>query len=126
MSIKEEHSQANAQRDMSLSFDGFLAVDLRAGTVVRVEDFPEARIPAWKVWVDFGEDIGILRSSARITDYYTKETLLGMQIAGVVNFPPRQIGPFMSEFLVTGFIEEDGKVVLAVPERPVKNGMRLA
>ena len=117
---------AGASAQNSLTWDEFMTVDLRAGTVVRVEPFPEARIPAWKVWVDFGEGLGILKSSARITHLYTVEDLLGRQIMGVVNFPPRQIGPFLSEFLVTGFVQADGSVVLAVPERLVATGTRLA
>lgn len=110
----------------TITWDDFEAVDLRVGTVVRVEPFPEARIPAWKVWVDFGAELGVRKSSARITHLYAQEDLLGRQVVGVVNFPPRQIGPFRSEFLVTGFVQDDGSVVLAVPERPVANGVRLA
>jgi tRNA-binding protein len=110
----------------TISWDDFETVELRAGTVVKVEDFPEARHPAWKVTVDFGGEIGIRRSSARITALYTKEDLLGRQIIGVVNFPPRQIGPMTSEFLITGFYREDGAVVIAVPERPVPDGAKLA
>lgn len=110
----------------TITWDDFEAVEIRAGTVVRVEPFPEARIPAWKVWVDFGKELGVLKSSARITHLYAAEDLMGRQVVGVVNFPPRQIGPFRSEFLVTGFVQADGSVVLAVPERPVANGVRLA
>ncbi|AAS94512.1 tRNA-binding protein [Nitratidesulfovibrio vulgaris] len=110
----------------TITWDDFEAVEIRAGTVVRVEPFPEARIPAWKVWVDFGNELGVLKSSARITHLYAAEDLMGRQVVGVVNFPPRQIGPFRSEFLVTGFVQADGSVVLAVPERPVANGVRLA
>jgi tRNA-binding protein len=110
----------------TITWDDFEAVEIRAGTVVRVEPFPEARIPAWKVWVDFGNELGVLKSSARITHLYAAEDLMGRQVVGVVNFPPRQIGPFRSEFLVTGFVQADGSVVLAIPERPVANGVRLA
>ncbi len=110
----------------TITWDDFEAVEIRVGTVVRVEPFPEARIPAWKVWVDFGNELGVLKSSARITHLYAAEDLMGRQVVGVVNFPPRQIGPFRSEFLVTGFVQADGSVVLAVPERPVANGVRLA
>lgn len=117
-------SSADARR--TITWDDFEAVEIRAGTVVRVEPFPEARIPAWKVWVDFGPDLGVLKSSARITHLYEADDLMGRQVVGVVNFPPRQIGPFRSEFLVTGFVQPDGSVVLAVPERPVANGVRLA
>ena len=101
-------------------------MELRVGTVVSVEAFPEARKPAYKIKVDFGSDIGIKQSSAQVTDLYTLEELEGRQIVGVVNFPPKQIGPFISEFLITGFYQDDGSVVLAVPERQVKNGAKLA
>jgi tRNA-binding protein len=108
-----------------ITWQDFEAVELRAGTVLTVEDFPEARRPAYKVTVDFGPEIGIRKTSARITDIYTKEELMGRQIVGVVNFPPKQIGPVRSEFLLTGFYREDGAVVIAVPERPVPNGAKL-
>ncbi|HDI60255.1 MAG TPA: tRNA-binding protein [Desulfobacteraceae bacterium] len=108
-----------------ITWQDFEAVELRAGTVVRVEDFPEARQPAYKITVDFGAGIGLRKTSARITDLYTKEELTGRQIIGVVNFPPKQIGPVRSEFLLTGFYREDGAVVIAVPERPVPNGAKL-
>lgn len=109
-----------------ISWDDFEKVELRIGTIIEVEEFPEARRPAWKLTVDFGEETGIKRSSAQVRDLYSAEELLGRQVLGVVNFPPKQIGPFMSECLVTGFVTEEGPVVLAVPERPVKNGLRLA
>jgi tRNA-binding protein len=108
-----------------ITWQDFEAVELRAGTVLTVEDFPEARRPAYKVTVDFGPEIGIRKTSARITDIYTKEELMGRQIVGVVNFPPKQIGPVRSEFLLTGFYREDGAVVIAVPGRPVPNGAKL-
>lgn len=111
---------------ITISWDDFEKVELRVGTVIRAESFPEARKPAYKVWVDFGPDIGIRQSSAQITHHYTPENLIGRQIIGVVNFPPRQIGPFSSQFLITGFIQSDGSVVLAVPDKPVADGLRLA
>lgn len=103
----------------------FEKVELRAGTVVKAEPFPEARHPAYKVWVDFGGDLGVRKTSARITDLYKPEELVGRQILGVVNFPPRQIGPIRSEFLLAGFYRDDGSVVMAVPDQPVPNGARL-
>ena len=109
-----------------ISWDDFQKVELRIGTITDVEAFPEARRPAWKLTVDFGDAVGVRRSSAQITDLYEAEDLLGRQVLGVVNFPPKQIGPFMSECLVTGFVTPDGPVVLAMPERPVPNGTRLA
>ena len=109
----------------SISWDAFEQVEMRVGTVVRVEDFPEARRPAYKVWADFGPELGRRKSSAQVTELYAKEELLGRQIVAVVNFPPKQIGPFMSEFLLTGFYRPDGAVVLAVPERPVPDGAEL-
>ena len=108
------------------SWDDFIKLDIRSGTITGVAEFPEARKPAYIVSVDFGNEIGIRRCSAQIRDRYTIEELLGKQVMGVVNFPPKQIGPFMSECLVTGFVEDDGSVVLAVPDKPVSNGRRLA
>lgn len=109
-----------------IAWDEFEQVELRVGTIVEVQDFPEARSPAYKIKVDFGEDIGIKKSSARVTDLYNKETLLGKQIVGVVNLPVKQIGPMRSECLITGFYQEDGAVILAIPERSVANGSKLA
>jgi tRNA-binding protein len=109
-----------------ISWEQFEQVELRIGTVLEVEDFPEARKPAYKIKADFGDEIGIKKSSAQIVDLYSKEDLIGKQIIGVVNFPPKQIGPTVSEFLVTGFHTEDGSVVLAIPERGVPNGAKLA
>lgn len=104
----------------------FDRVELRVGTVIEVSEFPEARRPAWLMKVDFGPQLGIMRSSAQVTDLYSSDTLVGRQVVAVVNFPPRQIGPVMSQCLVTGFHREDGAVVLAVPDQPVPNGARLA
>ncbi len=108
-----------------ITWEQFEAVEMRAGTIVAVEDFPEARKPAYKITVDFGADIGVRRTSAQVKAIYSPDELLGRQVMGVVNFPPKQIGPMRSEFLLTGFYREDGAVVLAVPERPVQNGARL-
>lgn len=110
----------------TITWQDFERVELRVGTVVTVEDFPEARNPSYKVWIDFGDEIGVKKSSAQITDLYSKEDLIGRQVVAVVNFPKKQIGPFMSECLIAGFYREDGAVILAVPERPVANGSKLA
>lgn len=109
----------------TISWDDFERIDLRVGTVTQAERFPEARKPAYRLWIDFGEEIGVLPSSAQITELYAPESLLGMQVMAVVNFPPKQIGPFSSRCLVTGFHTKEG-VVLAVPDRAVENGARLA
>ena len=108
-----------------ISFDDFLKVDVRVGTVTRAEPYPEARKPAIKLWVDFGEGIGEKRSSAQITVHYTPESLVGRQVMAVVNFPPRQIGKFISEVLVLGFPDSNGDIVLAQPERDVPAGGRM-
>ncbi|WP_405235453.1 tRNA-binding protein [Lentisalinibacter orientalis] len=110
----------------AISWQDFEQVELRVGTVTRAEPFPEARKPAYKLTVDFGAEVGVRRSSAQITDLYEPDELVGRQVLAVTNFPPKQIGPFMSECLVTGFVQADGSVVLAVPDRPVADGSRLA
>ncbi len=106
-------------------FDDFIKVDIRAGTITRAEVFPEARKPAFKLWIDFGPEIGEKRSSAQITDHYQVETLVGRQVIAVVNFPPRQIGPVMSEVLVLGASDPQGGIVLLAPDQPVENGQRI-
>jgi tRNA-binding protein len=110
---------------MTISFDDFQKVDIRVGTVLTVEPFPEARKPAWKLTVDFGPEVGIKRSSAQITTHYTAADLVGRQVLGVVNFPPRQIGPVRSEVLILGLHDDGGAVVIVQPERSVPNGERL-
>lgn len=110
---------------MTASFDDFLKIDIRTGTILKVDDFPEARKPAWKLTIDFGNEIGVKKSSAQITAHYTKEDLMGKQVLAVVNFPPRQIGPFMSEVLTLGLPDMDGEVVLLSPDQPVPNGGRM-
>jgi len=109
----------------AITFDDFLSVDIRVGTVLKAEAFPEARKPAFKLTIDFGPGVGIKRSSAQITRHYTSETLVGRQVAAVVNFPPRQIGRFMSEVLTLGFPDADGEVVLFAPDQAVPDGGRL-
>ncbi|WP_373636698.1 tRNA-binding protein [Yoonia sp. BS5-3] len=108
-----------------ISFDDFLKVDIRVGTVLRAEPYPEARKPAIKLWIDFGAEIGEKKTSAQITAHYTPEGLVGKQVLAVVNFPPRQIGKFMSEVLVLGTTEQDGGIVLVRPDQNVPNGGRL-
>lgn len=108
-----------------ISFDDFLKVDIRAGKVTRAEPFPEARKPAIKLWVDFGPDIGIKKSSAQIADLYTPDELVGRMVMAVVNFPPRQIGPFMSEVLVLGANDSQGQISLLAPDHDVPPGTRM-
>ncbi|MCF8056498.1 MAG: tRNA-binding protein [Desulfocapsa sp.] len=109
-----------------ISRQDFEQVELHTGTIIEVNDFPEAEKPAWKLTIDFGEEIGIKKSSAQITDLYSKEALMNKQIIAVTNFPPKQIGPFISECLVTGFIQEDDSVILAIPDKPTANGIKLS
>jgi len=109
----------------TITFSDFQKVDIRIGTIIAVDPFPQARKPAFKLQIDFGDDIGIKKSSAQITKHYTPESLLGRQVAAVVNFPPRQIGPFMSEVLTLGFPDVEGGVVLIGPSQPVPNGGKL-
>lgn len=115
----------SSERKPEITFADFDRVDIRAGTIIEVEPFPQARKPAFKLKIDFGAPIGVKKSSAQITKYYTPETLVGRQVFAVVNFPPRQIGPFMSEVLTLGFPDEDGDVVLGAIERTVPDGGRL-
>ena len=110
---------------MTITFDDFQKVDIRVGTIVGVEAFPEARKPAFKLRIDFGPEIGVKKTSAQVTKYYTPETLMGRQVAAVVNFPPRQIGKFMSEVLTLGFPDGDGDVVLVAVERAVPDGGKM-
>ncbi|WP_299397700.1 tRNA-binding protein [Pelagibius sp.] len=108
-----------------ITFDDFMKVDVRVGTIVDAQPFPEARRPAIKLWVDFGAPLGVKKTSAQITVHYAVEELVGKQVAAVVNFPPKQIGKFMSEILVLGFPDEAGEVVLVTADKPVPNGGRL-
>jgi tRNA-binding protein len=108
-----------------ISWEDFEKVDIRLGTIVKAEEFPEAKRPAYKVWVDLGEELGVKKSSAQITAVYKLEELVGKRVLAVVNFPPRQVGKFMSEILVTGFYRKEGEVVLATVDQDAPNGSRL-
>ena len=110
---------------MSITFDDFMKIDMRCGTIIRAEEFPEARKPAYKLWIDFGSEIGTKKTSAQITHNYTTENLIGMQIVAVVNFPPKQIGSFMSEVLTLGIEDENGNITLVTPSAKTPNGKRL-
>jgi len=109
----------------AISWSDFEKVEIRAGTVIEVKDFPKARKPSYQIWIDFGADLGIRKSSAQVTNYYKKEDLLNKQIIAVVNFPPKQIADFFSECLVLGVYDENNHVILLQPERAVKNGQRI-
>ena len=109
----------------TITYDDFLNVDIRVGTVTDAQPFPEARKPAIKLWIDFGAEIGTKKTSAQITAHYMPEALIGRQVMAVVNFPPRQIGPFMSEVLTLGVMDPDGEVVLITPDQTVPNGGRM-
>ena len=121
----EPKMEESSTAQETISWDDFMRVDLRVGTIVAVDDFPEARRPAYKLQVDFGAEIGIKKSSAQITALYERDSLIGKQILAVVNFPPKQIGPVRSECLVTGFHNADGDIVLTMPTAEVPNGARL-
>ena len=108
-----------------ITYEQFDAVDIRSGIVIRAEPFPEARKPAYKLWIDFGPELGEKKSSAQITVHYTPDSLVGRTVLAVVNFPPRQIGPFLSEVLVLGLSDDDGAIVLVGPDRPVPPGRRM-
>ena len=110
---------------MTIGYEDFVRVDIRVGTIVAAEPYPEARRPAYKLQVDFGPEIGVKRTSAQLTVHYRIEELLGRQVAAVVNFPPKQIGKFLSEILVLGFPDTEGAVVLIAPDKPVPNGGKL-
>lgn len=116
---------AGTVKSQTIGIDEFLKVDIRAGRIVDAQPFPEARKPALKLWIDFGPGIGVKRSSAQITGHYAPQTLIGRQVLAVVNFPPRQIGPFLSEVLTLGLSDSEGRVVLIGPDREVPLGSRL-
>ena len=116
---------ADVRASKAIGFEDFLKVDIRVGTIVQAEDYAEARRPAYKLWVDFGQEIGIKKTSAQITRHYRLDDLVGLQVAAVVNFPPKQIGKFMSEILVLGFPDSEGEVVMIAPGLEVPNGGRL-
>ena len=110
---------------MTITWNDFEKIDIRLGTIIDVQDFPRARKPAWKLWIDFGEGIGIKKSSAQITTHYRREDLLQQQVIAVVNFPPKQIADFISECLVLGVYDQNNDVILLKPERPANNGQKI-
>lgn len=110
---------------MTITYEDFHKIDIRVGTIVDVQDFPEARKPAYKLWVDFGPELGVRKTSAQVTQNYTPETLKSRQVAAVLNFPPKQVGKFMSEILVLGFPDENGNVTLIAPDKKIPNGGKL-
>ena len=120
-----EQESPNGTLAGPITWDEFERVELRVGTVLEVDEFPEARKPAWKLTIDFGVELGLRRSSAQITDLYDRENLIGRQVIAVLNFPKKQIGPFMSECLVTGLQRDDAAIVLIAPDKPVPNGAKL-
>ncbi len=109
-----------------ISWEEFKKIDLRSGRIIKVEEFPEALKPSYKITVDFGEEIGIMKTSAQLKNSYSKEELIGKQIIGVVNLRPKQIAHFMSQFLITGFVQENNTIILAVPETVIENGLELS
>ena len=109
----------------TITWADFEKIAMYVGTIIKVEDFPEAKKPAYKIWVDFGEEIGTKKTSAQVTFHYTKQDLLGLQIVGVINFEPKQIANFTSEFLLTGFADENGNIIITSVQKPTPNGSRL-
>ncbi len=109
-----------------INYQDFQKIDMRVGTITRAKNFPEARRPAYQLWIDFGQELGIKKTSAQITEHYTTDSLIGKQVIAVVNFPPKQIGKFMSEVLVLGAVQNDKTVILLEPEQEVTNGMKIS
>lgn len=109
-----------------INYQDFQKIDMRVGTITRAKNFPEARRPAYQLWIDFGQELGVKKTSAQITEHYTTDSLIGKQVIAVVNFPPKQIGKFMSEVLVLGAVQNDKTVILLEPEQEVTNGMKIS